>query len=287
MNIRTGRLHVGRGRTIGAVTLFPVWGERLGNRPREYITISDSVSYSEMVSRPSMPHLRATNGSPTPVLVLDGQLFEGGWQDRMTTRSHLLVAGGEQVLDVACVERDRWGGDAQQRTRYRRSPASVRAGADMGGQDEVWRRIDRRAMRSETPSLLGAMRAVDEQAALLHRYIRQMPGQTGLLVGIGGVPITLEVFDSVNTLREQTGPILKAAAFDALGASASPTPDRLARQSVCAIERCGLDMEPRVGQLAHLGKGKSHGFDVMELSCKLTSLHVRSTNIEHPLLQPA
>lgn len=285
--MRTGQLHVGRGKTVGAVTLFPVWGERAGIRPRGYITVSDSVSYSELASRPAISHLRAVNGSQTPVLVLDGQLFEGGWQDRMATRSHLLAAGAEQTIDVACVERDRWGGQAQQRTRYRRSPASVRVGADVGGQDEVWRRIDRRAPRSETGSLLGAMHAADEQATLLVRHMRLVSGQTGLLVGIGGVPVTLELFDSPLTLREQMSHMAKAAALDALGAPAHPTPDRLARQAVAAIERAALDMEPRVGQLACLGRGASKGFDVMELSHQLTCLHLRASNTEHPILQAA
>ncbi|TYL50072.1 hypothetical protein FXB39_10425 [Nocardioides sp. BGMRC 2183] len=284
MSLRTGQLHVGRGKTVGAVTLFPVWGERTGIRPRTYITVSDSVSYAELDSGPTISLLHATNACATSVLVLDGQLFEGGWQDRMATRSHLLAAGGEQTIDVACVERDRWGGQASHRTRYRRSPASVRAGADVGGQNEIWRRIDRRATRSQTGSLLGAMDAADEQAALLIRHTRPLAGQTGLMVGIGGVPVTLEVFDSPLTLREQLGHIVKAAALDALGAPALPTSDRSARHAARLVERTPLDMEPRVGQPARLGRGSSSGFDVMELSQQLTSLHLRAINHRHPSL---
>src|SRR5690349_15724686 len=101
LSLRTGQLHVGRGRTVGAVTLFPVWGERAGVKPRTYVTVSDSVSYAELKSEPIVSRLHATNASSTPVLVLDGQLFEGGWQDRMATRSLLVAGGAEQAIDVA------------------------------------------------------------------------------------------------------------------------------------------------------------------------------------------
>lgn len=158
---------------------------------------------------------------------------------------------------------------------------------DLGGQEEIWRRIDRRATRSETGSLLGAMHAADEQAALLIRHARPLAGQTGLMVGIGGVPMTLELFDSPLTLREQMGHIIRAAALDALGAPALPTSDRQARRVATTVERTPLDQEPRVGQLARMGRGASKGLDVTELSQQMTCLHLRASNTAHPVLQAA
>ena len=221
------------------------------------------------------------------MLILDGQLFEGGWQHRMATRSYLIPAGTEQALDVACVERDRWGGGAEQWSDGRRSPVSIRMGAEQGGQEEVWRRIYMRSPRSDTGSLLGAMQVADEQASLLLRYVRPLVGQVGLLVGIGGAPVTLEVFDDPRTLQEQTRHIVRAASLDALGSPALPTPDGLARQALASVERCSLDMEPRVGQAGRLSRGASQGFDVMALNYKLTCLHLRASNTRHPVLQAA
>src|SRR5262245_24583008 len=101
-------LHVGQGTTFGSLTLFPVWSDRTATGRRWYGTDSTRLEVGEADSGPDVPRLVATNPGDRPVLVLDGQLFEGGWQHRMAVRSYVVEAGGRAELEVACVEQGRW-----------------------------------------------------------------------------------------------------------------------------------------------------------------------------------
>ena len=94
----------------------------------------------------TVPTLSATNHGAKPVLVLEGHLFEGGWQHRMAVASALVGPARRTQLEVACVEHGRWGGGTRQEGRGRRATPFVRAGsqatpADTDRQSEVWRRV--------------------------------------------------------------------------------------------------------------------------------------------------
>lgn len=135
------KLHIGQGTTVGALTVFPVWHDGHVRSVRTYDTGSATLAVSEADTGPSVPTLQVTNSGEKPVLVLDGQLFEGGMQHRMATRSTLVRAGGGMPIEVACVEQSRWAGATAQATRGRRANLVVRDGYGAGGQEEVWRRI--------------------------------------------------------------------------------------------------------------------------------------------------
>ena len=135
------KLHIGQGATVGAITVFPVWHDRHVAARRTYDTGASTLAVTEAVAGPSVPELQVTNTGERPVLVLDGQLFEGGWQHRMATRSTLVPLGAQMAIEVACVEQSRWHGKAAQTTRGRRASVVVRDGFAAGGQQEVWRRI--------------------------------------------------------------------------------------------------------------------------------------------------
>src|SRR4051794_36390220 len=120
-------LHVGRGMDVGALTVFPIWTQVRG--ARVYSTDTRSLSVTEHEDGASVSMLSASNGSSTPVMVLEGHLFEGGWQHRMATAS-MLVQGGDHrtPVEVVCVEQSRWGGASHQETHGRRATPFVRSG---------------------------------------------------------------------------------------------------------------------------------------------------------------
>jgi hypothetical protein len=278
-------LHVGRGTTVGSLTLFPVWQDRTSTGTRRYDTSADSLQVGEAEGGPSVPQLVATNTGAKPILVLDGQLFEGGWQHRMTTRSTLVAAGARALLDVACVEQGRWGGDRTQVTRGRRATTYVRHGFDEAGQQsEVWARVQRYGGGSATSSLADRLSSPDDQAGWILRRVRPLPGQTGVIVGIGGQPLALEVFDHPQTLHEQFEAIVRAGCLDAHGRPALPTPGRRARRLVDRLENTALDHEPDVGQTSKLGRARTKDLDVMSLQQSSRRLHLRATYLRHPIL---
>ena len=284
------KLHIGQGTTIGAITIFPVWHDRQVRNQRRYDTGPTALEVSEVKDGPLVGQLSVKNTSDRPVLVLDGQLFEGGWQHRMAIRSSLVPAQTQMALEVACVEQHRWHGATSQRTGGRRATSVVRAGYDAGGQHEVWRRIERIGAspgRASTGSLVDRLDRPDleEQTKLLARNVRPLAGQCGVLIGIGGQPLALEVFDHPTTLAEQYRELLRAAVLDSLGAPAVPTPGRRARRFAERLALAELDLEPNVGQLGRHGRASTPHVEATSLRHGFNTVHLRATYRRHPLLQ--
>lgn len=277
-------LHVGQGTTIGALTVFPVWNGRAG--VRHYETDASALEVGE-VDGGAVPRLQAVNRGAKDVLVLDGQLFEGGWQHRMAARSLLIDAGARAEVDVVCVEQGRWGGAREQVTRGRRASTYVRGGlaADpRGQQDEVWRRVGRDAGTSATGSFVEHLDRVEGDLQRRVARLRPLPGQTGVLIGIGGHPLLLEDFDHPRTLAEQYDALLRAAALDAVGRPAEPTPGRRARRMVERLS-CTRPTGPRdLDGRSRLLRARTDRLDVAVLERDRQRVHLRVVAPHHPVV---
>lgn len=241
-------LHVGRPAHRGALTLFPVWsGTAVASRG--YALATGAVEVGERAGSPVVSQIVVTNPTARPALVLDGDLLEGGLQHRVAQRSVMVAAHTSYVLDVLCVQAGRWQGTGAHRTTGRRAPAQVRA-ALVAGQQEVWRRVDgygERFGRDDTNSLLAVADRADQRARALVGGLRPLPGQCGLLVGLAGQPLLLEVLDSPRTLAALWRPLLRSVALDALDAPAVPTPGRRARRFADRLQQAPLHERGEAG----------------------------------------
>jgi hypothetical protein len=281
-------LHVGRGISAGALTVFPVWNGDGGRR--HYSTDVDGLAVTELEGDPSVPELTAVNQGDKPVLVLEGHLFEGGWQHRMATKSVILAPGCPDVVEVACVEQRRWGGGTRQASRGRRATPFVRSGAHSvpvghDAQGEVWRRVDtyRSHDLDDTGSLVGHLDRAGDDVRRLTNSIRPLPGQAGVLVAIAGQPFMMEVFDDAQTLREQFDSIIAAAGLDALGQPPVVTPSRRARRMVERLERMNLRPTEHIEDGARL-HARDNDLDVSVLAWRGRPVHLRATFLRHPSL---
>lgn len=280
---------MGRGTTSGALTVFPVWNGDGG--ARHYTTDVQEVSVAELQSGPSVPTLTAVNEGSKPVLVLEGHLFEGGWQHRMATKSVILAPGFPEVVEVACVEQRRWGGARRQASRGRRATPFVRSGAHatpMGrdAQGEVWRRVDtyrRGSAVHDTGSLVGHLDRSDSDVQRLTRKLRPLPGQAGVIVAVAGQPLMMEVFDDPETLREQFDSIIAAAGLDALAQPPVVTPSRRARRLVERFEQMRLRPVEQLRSGSRLG-ARDEDLDVSVLTWEGRPVHLRVTFLRHPSL---
>ena len=194
-------LHVGRGTTRGGLTVFPVWSTTSSSEPVHHRR--PAPRRHRVRGGPDVPTLMVGNTGDRPLLVLEGQLFEGGWQHRMATRSVLIGVHQRVPVEVACVEQGRWGGSARQASRGRRAtpyvrdavraarPATVTSRGRCGGRVAVAHPGHRQRDRFAGPSpRRGDVRRRPTRS-------RCSPGQCGVLVGVGGQPMLLEVFDSL------------------------------------------------------------------------------------------
>lgn len=211
-------LHVGRPLQRGAVSLFPVWSADAVDRPG--YDLAGDVRVDEHPDGGVIASLLVTNAGTRPALLLAGELLAGGQQHRTALRSTVVEPSCTAAVEVRCVEEGRWSGSRSSSRAGRRSPVRVRAGQHQG---EVWRRVREYGTTGTHPLL--DVREPDDL-----RGVRPLPGQVGLLVGLGGQPLLLEVFDAPSTLAQAWDGLLGAVAVDAGRAAAVPTPGRRARR---------------------------------------------------------
>jgi hypothetical protein len=277
-------LHVGRGTTRGAMTVFPLWSATSGYR--RYTMGGRGLDVAELDGGPDVGTLMIGNVGDRPALVLEGQLFEGGWQHRMA-RLSLMVGVHQRIsVPVACVEQGRWGGTARQHSRGRRATPYVRDSVrrDVDVQGEVWRRVASHTQGTANPtgSFVHRLDQADRERETWSD-LRPLPGQCGVLIGVGGQPYVAEVFDSPLRLRMQLPALLEAAALDARLAPRVETPSRRARRFVERLDRVRLG-RPEPAGIAERVRAVTDYADVATLRWQGHDVHSRMTNVRHPML---
>ncbi len=274
-------LHLGHPVHRGALTLFPVWNGR-AVATRGYVLADGVVHVAERDGSAVVAELVVTNPAARPALVLEGDLLEGGQQDRVANRSVLVPAQRAQVLEVSCVEQGRWHGDRAQRRTGHRAPLEIRAAARRD-QGRVWESVERysaRFGRDDTGSLRHAAGRVRSRAAGLD----PLPYQCGVLIGLAGQPVLLEVFDSHRTLQRQWRALLDSAALSALSATKDePTPGRRARRFVERLSQTPLRTTAQA-RAGHALVAQSSYVDVHGLLWQQRAVHTVALNPRHELV---
>lgn len=282
------QFHVGRGATRGALTVFPIWAEVAF--PVSYSMDHSLARIGERPDGPEVGRLMVANTAGIPLLLLEGQLLEGGWQHRMVARSVLLAPGAAEPLDVVCVEQGRWDGAAGHAARGRRASARVRSGLrSADSQHEVWRRVgsyDARLGANPTSSYVEHADRAEARVRELVHGLHPFPGQVGVLIGLAGQPLTAEIFDTPRMLARQFDEIVRAAAIDAIGLPPIETPGRRARRF---IYRAGLVQPQPAGRagIADAVVGRTEYVDLSGLRWDGRELVTLLTNPRHDLVLAA
>jgi hypothetical protein len=237
-------MHVGRGVRKGLVTMFPVWTAGAATRGLETGRTS-RVTASEADGGPAVNMLSVRNDGRHPLLMLEGELLEGGWQSRALVRDMILAPNSAHQVEVSCVEQHRWGGATVHERRARRATPRVQMALrsdDSVRQSKVWDGVNRYGQATSptpTSSLADHLDRLDGAAR-----IAPMPGQRGVLVGVGDQPLALELFGSAPALAIHLQAIMDATQLDALlmGEFGARVPGRRARRMVERLDRCELDV---------------------------------------------
>ena len=188
------RLHVGAGTTVGSLTVFPVWVE--GPSVHGLHWSGSRLTIGELDDGPSVGQLQVTNGSSRPAVLLEGDVVEGGWQNRMLAASSLLASRrdgcGVRTLRGAGPLGRRAVAHRANGRRAAYSVAAARRSADgLADQGDVWQRVGRfeqlygrHAERFADRSPATATRAADpcggRPARRDHRYRRPGRGRGDL-----------------------------------------------------------------------------------------------------------
>lgn len=281
------QFHVGRGTTRDAVTVFPIWAEEI--HPVSYSMDHSRAVVGERPNGPSVGSLLVSNTAPVPLLLLEGQLLEGGMQHRMVARSMLLAPAAEAPLEVVCVEQGRWHGAGRHAVRGRRASARVRSGLRAEDrQGEVWRRVagyESSFGSNETSSYVEHADRAEVRVRDLVRGLRPFPGQVGVLIGLAGQPLVAEIFDSPRMLALQFEAIVQAAAMDGVGLPPVETPSRRARRFMDHVGEVPRRVAGRAG-IADAVVGRTPYVDLAGLHWEGRDLYTLLTNPRHDLVLP-
>src|SRR5262245_25899967 len=90
------------------ITVFPVTTGRTG--VRDYLTLSEAQEKALLTLPESgtVPEIKILINGDQPVLVPEGDIIIGGWQNRTVNISILLEPGKLHSVPVSCVEKGRW-----------------------------------------------------------------------------------------------------------------------------------------------------------------------------------
>jgi len=309
MTMEMPELHVGRGMGFGPLAVFPVWTGAAA--PAGLVTgRAARVDVAELADGPSVSELVVTNVGDRVALLIEGELLEGGWQHRALSHDVILSPGVSMAVGVACVEQGRWAGSSPLKRRARRASASVRAAlhaASPGMQNDVWQRIGRydaalggsptqsyvdhldRLAHLADPGLLD----FGDGVSGLMQWVRQLPllpGQRGVIAGVAGQPVSLELYPSRSALAAHLHETLTGLLLDAVasGVPSEPTPGRRARRFAGRLDGIHAEAQPAV----NAGAGTALSLTTEHIAVGGVSLaerwaHLTVLNRHHPLLEIA
>jgi hypothetical protein len=232
-------LSIGRPVTRGPLALFPLYTHAAHVTdyvPGPLATANGLLVVDEQPGA-AVPTLAAHVSGSAPVLLIEGETFVGGLQNRVLNVS-VLLAPGDQDIPVACVEARRWGARAAMTRSEMRAPRRVRrvknasvaaavrsTGARYADQGAVWAQVDETLAATEadapTASLHAAFAAVcsDEDGSIMSVVeelvaLGPLREQTGVVVAAGGRCLMAELFDRSDTLAAYWPTIVCASMLD-------------------------------------------------------------------------
>ncbi len=179
-----------------------------------------------------VPHLVVTNPTDRPILVVEGEQFVGGRQNRTANTSVLVPAGARLEIPVSCLEVGRWGDERAfdrsptftprrvRRTKQRSVNRSLQlTGARSGDQGAVWSSIEQEMNHLHAMSPTGAVADADQVfqrddalAAAVDELVARGPlvGQCGVVVAHGWRAVAAEVFGTPDLLAAHWGPLVRS-----------------------------------------------------------------------------
>ena len=230
------------------VSFFPVY--LAANELPAITTGEASGLVVDELDAPTVPSLRVRNPADKPVLVVEGEHFLGGKQNRAVNTSVLVPALADMELPVSCLEQGRWGRRRAARRDEEFTAAAVRAanhvgvtesmrrrGSRDGDQADVWREVDALLNRSSVESATGAAadvkraarRRAPARAAAIEKLAARgpLPGQCGVIVVHGRWVAAMDLFGAPHLLAVHWSALIRSHLLESPVAGGDPCPTRV------------------------------------------------------------
>ncbi len=283
---------VGNPITRLGVSFFPIYLP--GNKLPEIATGDQADCEIDELDNAAVPKLSVHNRGDRPALLVEGEHFLGGKQNRMVNVTVLVPAATKLEIPVSCLEQGRWGRARSYRRAPSFTPAKVRsrhqravhasmrdAGSRRGDQGAVWNDVhlllDEHSMHSPT----GAAADVDavyerdrKRSSAVEELTRggPLPGQCGVAVAHGRWVTAIELFGAPHLLRAHWSGIVRSHLIGSASPNGRPSPSavlsliqRFGSLRTNAVQGVGLGVERRgenrwlTGQALTLDQSFVHG----------------------------
>ncbi len=227
-------LEVGRPVSHRGLTIIPVYARKVFNKA-DYATFEEAlkmkwIEVSE-VEGGRVPQVKISNRSKNVLFLMGGEILTGARQDRILAQDVLLGPGTKDLLvPVFCVEQGRWVHTSQNFTsksnigtyELRATAAAPAAGA----QSEIWKKVQdqnaRLKVASGTSAYQDAYEKEENKAAIsvierkMNDDLRLADDTVGVVIGLGGRIIGMDVFANASLFKKQWPKILRSSALSAL-----------------------------------------------------------------------
>ncbi len=307
------RLTLGEPIRSGPVTLYPVVDREVPARPKGDFQLlpealdAKTLTVSEQDSSGSVPTLRITNSGSKPVLLVAGDVVQGGKQDRILVADVVVPAGAkDQDIAVNCVEHGRWQqGDTGARFGYGgRGEAGLKKVVQTAkSQGKTWeavaalnaskgRVVEASAELSPaTGTYMASLRSERVQAQMepavaeLTQGLDGVKDVVGVVLSVGGEIVSAELFGHPTLFARSREDLVRSFVLDAVSADAAPAaaPPAAEASSFLRDAMAGRAVsEEAAGAATKTEKEgrKSRGFELKDADGKLLHLNVYAESEE-------
>ena len=235
-------VRVGERRAHGGLTVFWLHAPA-ASTPWAVATLDEARAQGALIvserDQAAVSEIVIENRGPVHVLLLAGEILQGGKQNRIVVEDVLVPPrSGPLTLPVFCVEQGRWQGAGKQfSTRETLAAPRLREKMLEGSdQRQVWAEVDRYARSVAAPSATGSYQAIpdkpevqaqqkDVEAAIGGAIA---PGAQGAAVYVGDTLAGLDLFQDGSLFAREWSKLLRASTIEAYGRKiADPDAHRL------------------------------------------------------------
>ena len=235
-------VRVGERRAHGGLTVFWLHAPA-ASTPWAVATLDEARAQGALIvserDQAAVSEIVIENRGPVHVLLLAGEILQGGKQNRIVVEDVLVPPrSGPLTLPVFCVEQGRWQGAGKQFST-RETLAAPRLREKMlerTDQRQVWAEVDRYARSAAAPSATGSYQAIPDKPevqaqqkdveAVIGGAIA--PGAQGAAVYVGDTLAGLDLFEDGSLFAREWSKLLRASTIEAYGRKiADPDASRL------------------------------------------------------------
>ena len=193
--------------------------------------------------------LRVTNPTDKPILIVEGEHFLGGKQNRAINTSVLVASLSNLDIPVSCLEEGRWGSRQEWRRSQSFAPDRIRAvqrasvtrhmretGHHASDQEDVWQEVHSMLEEADVESNSSAASDLDQSyrryrpnvdviEELIHRG--PLPNQCGVAVFHGREMSTVDLFGASHLLQAHWGRLVRSHFYMPTEPKKRPSVDRV------------------------------------------------------------